>query len=163
MMSDTLSTQEPPTTPSREQVGSTRLFAWRVFADDAEAMCIAFAATRNEARTMGKGSDWLCEFEWTEIKAKREPRADKWVGEKPELLDGSGRKSAEVMHALGWSCIDEPSCEWCGAGQWDLVPESRVEEREDHDWQMICDGCYAHKHSQANSSNIPPRYPVARC
>lgn len=142
-------------TEEQKQVGKPplacdELFAWRVFADHAECMCIAFARTRNEARAMGKKCGWLCDFEWTEIKAKREPRADKWAGEKPVLLDGSGKKSAEVMHFLGWSCIDEPSCEWCGAGQWDGIPESRVEMREDHDMQEICDGCYAHEQPEAN-------------
>lgn len=138
----------------------SKLRAWKVYADDVEAACIVFETTRNKARALGMRADWfgMEGVEWTEIKAVRQPEVDHWAGDGPELLDGSGLKSAQVMHALGWQCIDSPSCDHCGTGEWEGVPESVVVEREDCDGEALCEGCYkAERADRTNGTDLTDR------
>lgn len=125
------------------EVGSTPLLAWVLSADFAEASVIVFAQTRNKAKGFYRKTPHLWDLDWIDIRVRREPKADSFAGDKPELLDGDSRRSEELMHSLGWRCLKEPTCEWCGCGSWPSIPASHVAIRCDlEDEPEICEVCY---------------------
>lgn len=132
---------------------TTALKAWKVTADDAEASIIVFAPKASEAKTIGKGSDWLHDFEFTDLRATRLPGADKYASLGRARLDGDCKESARVMWELGWYQIEASSeaCDICGRHEWDGVPESKVSWTEnDETGDNICAGCREHEQKKTN-------------
>lgn len=125
-----------------QQQDCSALRAWKVSTDDSEASVIAFAETAAAAKQIGHTSEWLCNEEWTALRATRLPAADKYADRGRTKLDGSCKLSAEVMHALGWYQIESGAeeCDTCGLHEWDGVPESKLKFDEESG-EYTCASC----------------------
>jgi Ni/Co efflux regulator RcnB len=49
--------------------------AYVVTADHMEASILVYATSPSQAKSLAHRTDWACEFDWVDLRAKREPRA----------------------------------------------------------------------------------------
>lgn len=124
----------------------SKIRAFQVTAPNYENAVIVFAESANQAKSMVAGDVCVGEYEYRDLICKREPKADQYATEKPSVLFWNRRKSDLIYYELGWQLHDAEICDWCGKSEFDTIPESIVSEREDCDWDEVCQGCYeAHK------------------
>ena len=111
---------------------------------------IVFAETRNKARAMHNHSPWsLAGSEYIEIKAKREPRADKYCRGVAEMLNGYEERTQRIMRELGWDCLKASSCEECGNSEWELISETHLVEDPDDPGCLLCKQCLEDRKQEA--------------
>lgn len=117
--------------------------AYSVTSDRAEASVIVFADTPAKARSLAHGTDWLCEEDFIELRARRRREIDHLAGTVATVLDGSGPEDARVMRSLGWYELEgsRETCKTCELYEWHGVPESVIVDDE-------CAGC-RHRDNEA--------------
>ena len=116
----------------------TTLRAYSVTTDWAEASVIVFATTASQAKAEAKGTDWLCDAEWTDLRVRREPTIDTHAATYGQnALDFSTAEQAAIARELGWYELenDHEACSKCGRFPWRLVAGSNVGN------DGLCDGC----------------------
>lgn len=130
------------------------LKAYKIYADDCEAAVIAFAETPSKAKAIGRTSEWLCDYDWTDLKASREKKADEYASEGKTLLDGSCVFSRFVMWTLQWYSIDGARCDDCGSSEWDGVEQSTLSDFGESG-ELICTLCRDEsvKNAEAGKTN----------
>ncbi len=115
--------------------------AFVVSCDGIDASVLVFAKDASKAKSIASTSDWLSEVPWTELRVRREPRADEY-GRKTghEMIDCHTADQQRLVRDLGWFEVEGPSevCNECERHEWDLVPESKLTEYWDG---YICEGC----------------------
>jgi hypothetical protein len=120
----------------KERGDASGLKAWCVRSATDEYTTLVFAPTRNKARSLARSLEAFCDADWVDLRAKREPEADKYVAQfcayPSEGFAIECRTTAEcrVMRELGYFEVDADSapCDECGLHQWSLVPESCIYE-----------------------------------
>jgi len=121
---------------------SEELKAFVVTTDYAEASVLVWETTPSKAKHEAMGSLWLDGCEWTDLKCRREPRADAHTTERGRMTDGPTTDDCRLMRNLGWYEVDGNSqpCSECERYQWDSVLESTMSETSD-----LCAECAAAK------------------
>jgi hypothetical protein len=117
------------------------LLAFVVTSDYVECSLLVFAENRGEAKSIAHRSEWFVDEEWTDLRVRREPRADAF-GE----THGKGRiecstaDEQRLLRSLGWHQLEHSyeDCSKCGLNEWELVPESKLTEVGD---TYVCAGC----------------------
>ena len=122
--------------------------AYSVTTEHSEASLLVFAASVGRAKALAHHSEWLSDAEFTDLRAKREPAADKFAGqfEGDTVLDGGTPPESRIMRELGWYEVegDTQPCEYCGLYPWDDIPESLLQEKGD---VVLCRECFAKENS----------------
>lgn len=103
---------------------------------------IVFAESYNKAKSMVAGEMCVGGYEYHELQCQREPKADKFATQEASVVWWGGKRSDEIYYCLGWHYHDEPSCDWCGQGQFETIPESTVNERPSIGEERVCNSCY---------------------
>ena len=130
-----------------------KIRAFQVATPDYDNAVIVFAGSANQAKSMVAGEVALGVCNHRELLCRREPKADRYATDKPTVLSCGSRVSTRIYYEIGWQYEDAERCDWCGKAEFDTIPESIVSEREEFDWDEVCQGCYeAHraKEGQAN-------------
>lgn len=124
--------------------------AFKVYSEESEAAVIVFAQSASEAKSIGRRSEWLEACDFLSVKALRLPEADKFAEGSPDLLDGSTKRSQEVMWLLDWYSIDATaSCDECGRNEWEFIEERKV--TFDGEGYGICEACKEQKQKEFNN------------
>lgn len=121
------------------------LRAFVVSADHSDGSVIVFAKKRSRAKSLASKADCFCDFEFTELRCRREPDIDKYAEKFGEVaITGYSRNEQELMRDLGWFELDGGGCcDECGMHEWSGIPESMLEEVKDEG--EICAECRAEK------------------
>lgn len=101
-----------------------------------EVNVLVYATDRAEAKTLGHGTDILCDDEWIDLRVKRQPLADQWAHDGGPRVDEDG----DHMRDLGWYPLEMGGldCTLCGLYDWSdgMDEETVVCER-----CQRCGGC----------------------
>ena len=125
---------------------STPLLAFSVTTDCAEASVLVWARTRAEAKHLGMCSLWLDGCDWTDLRTKREPKAD-GLRDTPQAMDDDcGEADMRLLRSLGWHEVDghDEPCPQCKLHEWRKLPESRITADTG-----LCAGCQANEQVEA--------------
>lgn len=116
--------------------------AWVLSEDYVEGSELVYADTRNQARYRGVGSEVFPDSEYSDIRARREPRADDRENE-PRLL---------MLRSLGWYFDEKPGggCAMCGLH--DPYPECD----SDMNICVLCEACGECGHLDDCPSRLAP-------
>lgn len=154
---------QPPVTPAEANDSRTasdkavvckELLGFSVTTQYAEVNVLLFATNRNRAKKIAHGSEWLCNEEWTDLRVKREPRADRYAAKFGEgYLQCETADEQRVLRELGWYQVDHSMTECCKCGlhEWSDVPESHTTEIGDIG-EVICAGCQKKPNSYYTTS-----------
>lgn len=105
------------------------LSAFVVTADYAEGSELVFAEKPSRAKMLAHGTSALCDFEWTDLRCRREPVADKYGKDfTKETTIGYDKNAQKILRELGWHQLEgeQSSCRVCDLYEWDEVPESAL-------------------------------------
>jgi len=135
----------------KEQPGlpCSDLLAFSVTTEWLEVNILVFARNRSHAKSVASRCEWISDgdTEWTDLRVKREPTADKHAEKFGEtFISAETADEQRLLRDLGWYQIEgmTEECQVCHKHQWDLVPESKLEDVGGY----ICAGCL-----KANSSS----------
>ena len=107
-----------------------------VTADGCEALIPVLAPTKNKAKSMALCTEWLCDFEYTELLCRREDIMDVFG---PDMGAGAWEfdtyAQQNVARDMGWYALEETSeeCSICDLHEWPLVPESILDWSDESD------------------------------
>lgn len=93
--------------------------AYKVYCLGGEGATIVFADTANRAKSIAKTCDCCEDAAWTDIRVRREPKADSLYVGKMEIDWCDQEQRTVLVRDLGWACL-EPSreCDDCAARTW---------------------------------------------
>lgn len=136
-------TSQPETNAPTQQVAPNNdLLAFTVSAEYCEASILVFAENCSKAKSYAHVTEWLCEFEWTELRCRREKCADIFAANFGSgALQAYTRAEQEILRNLGWYELDEGiyACRQCGLHEWSEIPESTLSDFDED--EPICAGC----------------------
>lgn len=163
-----MQTNSEPTVMTAEETGSRaekpkavvckKLLAFSVTTEYAEVHILLFAPNRNRAKAIAHGSEWLCNEKWTDLRVKREPKADYAAAKFGEgYLQCDTADEQRIHRELGWYQVDHSMTECCKCGlhEWSSVPESQTREIGDIG-EVICVGCQKKANDQAQRQRQSP-------
>ena len=105
--------------------------AYTVTAKRADVSVLVWADAAIRAKSLGHKTEWLCEEDWTELTARREPTLD---GKRAEgyCAEGDKPEDQRLMRDLGWFELEGSGvpCKECDRYAWGNVPESRLDEND---------------------------------
>lgn len=116
--------------------------AFCVRSPDHEYPIYVFASTHNEAKSMVANELCVGGYEYYELNCNRLPRLDRHATPTRSVLYPGTAVSDRIYYESGWLYHDEPSCDTCGLGQFESIPESTVEDRPDIGEERMCLSCY---------------------
>lgn len=102
---------------------------------DAGCSTVVFAETVGKAKAYAVGTDELCDYGYTELRAIRVPMLDKYYKGKPEMDWFDPKDRIAMVRYANYECSGELSfadcdCEICPAKKWCERYESEMED----DW-----------------------------
>jgi hypothetical protein len=103
---------------------------------------LVFATKPSAAKVLARGTPWLCDHEWIELKCCRKPSVDKYADQfGAGAIECNNKAEKRVLRELGWYEIDGPldECIECGLYEWTDLTESELHDSVDGD--PICAGC----------------------
>jgi hypothetical protein len=114
--------------------------AFVISSDCCEASILVWAGYPSRAKILAFHTDTFGNEEWTNLRCRREPRADglhaveRIVGDHPSVDEG------KLLRSLGWHQCEgnRIPCEKCELYEWDKLPESKI---TDDDMGWICQSC----------------------
>jgi hypothetical protein len=119
------------------------LLAFVVTADHCEASILVFANKRSAAKSFARYTPWLCDFDWIDLRCRREPSVDKHSDEfGAGAFECDNEAQQRIMRELGWYEIDMAldECAECGLYEWSSLPESELHHPINGDPLWIYDG-----------------------
>lgn len=123
-----------------------KIQAFQITTPDYDNAVIVFAESADQAKSMVVREATLGGCKHQELSCLREPKADRYATDKPIVLSFDSRASTQIYYEIGWGFEDAERCDWCGKAEFDSIPESIVRERDDFDWDEVCNACYgAHR------------------
>ena len=103
------------------------LKAFRVSSDHAEVSVIVFAATVGRAKSMALRELEFDGFEFTELKARREKKADAFAT-REQALTMYTPVEQKIYQSIGWHEFEANYCDGCGEYEFSLLPETKLNE-----------------------------------
>lgn len=90
---------------------------------------LVFATSRGEAKSIAFGLEGLCYGDFTDIRVRREPKADSYAERFGPVAEWESVEAQRLLRSLGWYCGDSRKyCTECELGVFDLLPESQLDE-----------------------------------
>lgn len=105
--------------------------AFKVSCPDYENSIIVFAESHNQAKSAVANELVVGGYEYHQLRCKRLPEADQYATDTLSVMWWDSPRSHRIYYDLGWRSYEEPSCDRCGAGEFESIPESIVEGQED--------------------------------